>query len=256
MGALMVGVSFAKGMALGLDIPLIEVNHMHAHIMAHFIQKPNQVKPVPSFPFLCLTVSGGHTQLIVVNDYLNFKTLGQTKDDAAGEAFDKGAKMLGLPYPGGPLVDQYAKDGNSSRFSFPVTSMSDYDFSFSGIKTALLYFLRDWVAENPNFINENLNDICASYQCAIIEMLMIKLKKAAHELSVGNIALAGGVAANSALRNALKSLGKKNQWQLFIPDFEYCTDNAAMIAITAHYKYLKGDFCNLDIAPVASLQEL
>jgi N6-L-threonylcarbamoyladenine synthase len=256
MGALMVGVSFAKGMALGLNIPLIEVNHMHAHILAHFIQKPNQEKAVPEFPFLCLTVSGGHTQLILVKDYLDFSILGQTKDDAVGEAFDKGAKMLGLNYPGGPLIDKYAKQGNPTRFPFPITTMPGYDFSFSGIKTALLYFLRDGVKDNPEFIGENLNDICASYQSRLIEMLMQKLKKAVRDFSVNDIALAGGVAANSALRETLNKLGEQNGHRIFIPDFEYCTDNAAMIAITAHHKFLKNEFCNLDVAPVASFTDL
>lgn len=256
MGALMVGVSFAKGMALGLNIPLIEVNHMHAHMLAHFIQKENHDKPAPSFPFICLTVSGGHTQIILVNDYLNFTILGQTQDDAVGEAFDKGAKMLGLPYPGGPLIDQNARDGNPMRFSFPVTTMDGYDFSFSGIKTALLYFIRDKVKDNPGFVQENMNDICASYQSALISMLMIKIRKAVHEFNIRDVALAGGVAANSALRNALKAEGKQNGWHVYIPDFEYCTDNAAMIAITAHYKFLKGEFCNLDVTPVASFSDL
>lgn len=256
MGALVVGVSFAKGLSVGLNVPLIEVNHMHAHILAHFIQKPNENKPVPTFPFLCLTVSGGHTQLILVKDYLDFIFLGQTKDDAVGEAFDKGAKMLGLPYPGGPLIDQHAKSGNPKRFNFPITRLDGFDFSFSGIKTALLYFIRDSLQTNPNFINENIHDICASYQSALIEMLLIKVRKAIKELRIQNVALAGGVAANSALREAVKSEGAKTGCQVFIPDFEYCTDNAAMIAITAHYKYLNGQFCSLDVAPVASFSDL
>ena len=256
MGALMVGVSFAKGMALGLDIPLIEVNHMHAHVLSNFIQKPGDIKPVPSFPFLCLTVSGGHTQIILAKNYLDFTILGQTRDDAVGEAFDKGAKMIGLPYPGGPLIDQYAKQGNPSRYNFPITTMDGYDFSFSGVKTALLYFIRDGVKSNPDFVQVNMNDICASYQYALIKMLITKIQKAAKEYSIQDVALAGGVAANSALRDTLKAAGAKNGWQTFIPDFEYCTDNAAMIAITAHYKYLKGEFCKLDVTPAASLSDL
>jgi N6-L-threonylcarbamoyladenine synthase len=256
MGALMVGLSFAKGMALGLDIPLIEVNHMHAHILANFIQKPGETKAMPSFPFLCLTVSGGHTQIILVKDYLHFTILGQTQDDAVGEAFDKGAKMLGLPYPGGPFVDQHARQGNPGRYNFPVTTMDGYDFSFSGIKTALLYFIRDGAKSNPDFVQQNIKDICAGYQSALIKMLMIKIQKAAREFSISDVALAGGVAANSALRIELTSAGLKNGWRVFIPDFEYCTDNAAMIAITAHYKFLTGEFCNLDVAPVASLSDL
>jgi N6-L-threonylcarbamoyladenine synthase len=256
MGALMVGLSFAKGMSLGLDIPLIEVNHMHAHILANFIQKPGETKAMPSFPFLCLTVSGGHTQIILVKDYLHFTILGQTQDDAVGEAFDKGAKMLGLPYPGGPFVDQHARQGNPGRYNFPVTTMDGYDFSFSGIKTALLYFIRDGAKSNPDFVQQNIKDICAGYQSALIKMLMIKIQKAAREFSISDVALAGGVAANSALRSELTSAGLKNGWRVFIPDFEYCTDNAAMIAITAHYKFLTGEFCNLDVAPVASLSDL
>ena len=256
MGALMVGASFAKGMALALNIPMIEVNHMHAHILAHFIQKPGEIKHVPSFPFLCLTVSGGHTQLIIVQDYLDFKVLGQTQDDAVGEAFDKGAKILGLPYPGGPLIDKAARMGNPLKFSFPITVLDNYDFSFSGIKTALLYFIRDGLKTNPDFIQQNMNDICASYQSSLIEMLMHKIRKAAKEYRIREIALAGGVAANSRLREVLKTFGAEKECKIFIPDFEYCTDNAAMIAITAHYKYLKGEFCNLDVAPVAAFLDL
>ena len=236
-GSLMVGVSFAKGMALALGIPLIEVNHMQAHILAHMIAQDK-----PAFPFLCLTVSGGHTQLVLVKDYLEFEILGQTLDDAVGEAFDKGAKMLGLPYPGGPLIDQYAQSGNANRFSFPVSSMPGLDFSFSGIKTALLYLIRDQIKSNPDFVQENLPDLCASYQRCLIEMLLVKLQRAAKELRIKDIALAGGVAANSGLRTALSIAGLKGGWKIFIPEFQYCTDNAAMIAITAHYKYLKGEF--------------
>jgi N6-L-threonylcarbamoyladenine synthase len=256
MGSLMVGVSFAKGMALSLGIPMIEVNHMHAHILAHFIQTPEADVPTPSFPFLCLTVSGGHTQLILVKDYLGFTVLGQTKDDAVGEAFDKGAKMLGLPYPGGPLIDQYAKSGDVKKFSFPATAMPNYDFSFSGIKTSLLYLIRDGVKGDANFVKSNLPDICASYQHRLIEMLMNKLRKAAADFNINQIALAGGVAANSSLRAAVKKSGSENGWQVFIPEFQYCTDNAAMIAITAHYKYLRGEFCGLEVSPVASFADM
>ena len=250
-GSLMVGVSFAKGMALALGIPLIEVNHMQAHILAHMIAQDK-----PAFPFLCLTVSGGHTQLVLVKDYLEFEILGQTLDDAVGEAFDKGAKMLGLPYPGGPLIDQYAQSGNANRFSFPVSSMPGLDFSFSGIKTALLYLIRDQIKSNPDFVQENLPDLCASYQRCLIEMLLVKLQRAAKELRIKDIALAGGVAANSGLRTALSIAGLKGGWKIFIPEFQYCTDNAAMIAITAHYKYLKGEFCGLDASPVPSFGDL
>jgi N6-L-threonylcarbamoyladenine synthase len=250
-GSLMVGVSFAKGMALSLNIPMIEVNHMQAHILAHFIDEPR-----PSFPFLCLTVSGGHTQLVLVKDYSAFEILGQTLDDAVGEAFDKGAKMLGLPYPGGPLIDKYAQSGNARRFDFPISSMPGWDYTFSGIKTALLYLIRDSVKVNPDFVQQNLADICASYQGSLVEMLMVKLRRAAKELRIKDVALAGGVAANSGLRHAVKAVGEQQGWNVFIPEFQYCTDNAAMIAITAHFKYLRGEFCGMDVSPVASFNDL
>lgn len=252
MGALMVGVSFAKGMALGLNIPLIEVNHLQAHILSHFIPKAEGESLYPDFPFLCLTVSGGHTQLTIVKGYLDMQIIGKTQDDAVGEAFDKGAKMLGLPYPGGPVIDQYAKIGDHSKFPFPVTSMPGYDFSFSGIKTSLLYLIRDQSKSNPDFIDRNLADICAGYQFSLIKMLMGKLQKSAKDLGITDIAIAGGVAANSGLRAALKEKGAEKGWRVFIPEFQYCTDNAAMIAITAHYKYLKGEFCGLEVSPYAS----
>jgi N6-L-threonylcarbamoyladenine synthase len=248
MGSLLVGVSFAKGMALALGIPLIEVNHMEAHVLAHFIHDPK-----PSFPFLCLTVSGGHTQLVKVNDYLDMEVIGETQDDAVGEAFDKAAKIMGLPYPGGPLIDQYAKEGNPKAYSFPDTAMQGLNFSFSGIKTAFLYFLRDRLAEDSDFIEKNRNDICASLQAHLIIMLMQKLKRAASETGIKQIAIAGGVAANSGLRNALREAAEKHRWEIFIPDFEYCTDNAGMIAIAAHHKFLQGKFTTLDVAPLANL---
>lgn len=248
MGSLLVGVSFAKGMALGLNVPLIEVNHMEAHILAHFIQDPK-----PSFPFLCLTVSGGHTQLVLVKDYLDMQVLGETQDDAVGEAFDKAAKIMGLPYPGGPLIDQYAKQGNPDAFSFPETAMPGLNFSFSGIKTGFLYFLRDRTAEDAAFVEKNRNDICASLQKHLINMLMQKLKRAANETGVKQIAIAGGVAANSGLRAAIQEAAQKHRWQTFIPDFQYCTDNAAMIAIASHYKFLSGKFTSMDVAPIANL---
>ncbi len=248
MGSLLVGVSFAKGMALALGIPLIEVNHMEAHVLAHFINDPT-----PSFPFLCLTVSGGHTQLVKVNNYLEMEVIGETQDDAVGEAFDKAAKIMGLPYPGGPLIDQCAKEGNPKAFSFPDTAMKGLNFSFSGIKTAFLYFLRDRVAEDPAFIENNRNDICASLQAQLITMLMQKLKRAAIETGIKQIAIAGGVAANSGLRKAILEAAEKNSWVVFIPDFQYCTDNAAMIAMAAHYKYLQNRFTTLDVAPMANL---
>ncbi len=248
MGSLLVGVSFAKGMALALDLPLIEVNHMEAHVLAHFIQEPK-----PQFPFLCLTVSGGHTQIVLVKDFLDMKVIGETQDDAVGEAFDKAAKMMGLPYPGGPLIDQYAKEGNPNAFKFSQTLMPDLNFSFSGIKTAFLYFLRDRKKEDENFVEKNLNDICASLQRHLVNMLLQKLKFAAQQTGIKEIAIAGGVAANSGLRNTLAQTAKELNWKIFIPEFQYCTDNAAMIAMAAHYKFLAGKFCGLDVAPVPNL---
>jgi N6-L-threonylcarbamoyladenine synthase len=248
MGSLLVGVSFAKGMALALNIPLIEVNHMEAHVLAHFISEPK-----PTFPFLCLTVSGGHTQIVLVEDYLKMRVIGETKDDAVGEAFDKAAKMLGLPYPGGPLIDKYAQLGNPKKFSFGNTVMPDLDFSFSGIKTGFLYFLRDQKKMDESFIDKNINDICASLQYQLVKMLVTKVRLAAKQTGINQIAIAGGVAANSGLRIELKSMAEKENWQVFIPDFQYCTDNAAMIAMAAHYKFLANQFCGLDVAPIANL---
>jgi N6-L-threonylcarbamoyladenine synthase len=248
MGSLLVGVSFAKGMSIALGIPLIEVNHMEAHILAHFIDDPK-----PEFPFICLTVSGGHTQLVLVKDYLNMEILGETQDDAVGEAFDKAAKIMGLPYPGGPLIDRYAKLGNPDAFTFPETSMPGLNFSFSGIKTAFLYFLRDQKEMNPNFVENNLHDICASLQKHLVTMLMQKLKRASQETGIKQIAIAGGVAANSELRRVLELEAKKHRWTTFIPEFQYCTDNAAMIAMAAHFKFLKGRFSSLEVAPIANL---
>lgn len=249
MGALLVGVSFAKSFAYALGIPLIEVNHMQAHILAHFIEDPK-----PKFPFICLTVSGGHTQLVLVEDYLSMKVIGETMDDAVGEAFDKSAKLLGLPYPGGPLVDKYAKEGNPRAFGFPVSDMPGLNFSFSGIKTAVLYFLRDRLKEDPEFIANNMNDICASVQYTLIKMLMLKLKKAAKEYQISEIAIAGGVSANYGLRNELQLLSEIEGWNIYIPKFEYCTDNAAMIAMAAHFKYLNKEFSGLDVVPEARMK--
>lgn len=248
LGSLLVGVSFAKGMALALGLPLVEVNHMEAHILAHFI-----AEPAPSFPFLCLTVSGGHTQLVRVDDHLTMTVIGETRDDAVGEAFDKAAKMLGLPYPGGPLIDQYAALGNPDAYPFPDAAIPGLDFSFSGIKTAFLYFLRDQKEKDPQFVEKHLNDICASVQKQLITMLLRKLRKAAEETGIRQIAIAGGVAANSGLRATLKSYAERYRWQVFIPEFQYCTDNAAMIAMAAHYNYLNGNFSSLDVAPLANL---
>lgn len=249
MGALMVGVSFAKSFAYALKLPLIEVNHMQAHILAHFIEDPK-----PDFPFLCLTVSGGHTQLVLVKDHLDMEVIGETLDDAVGEAFDKTAKLLGLPYPGGPLIDRYAQEGNPRAFDFPVSDMPALDFSFSGIKTAVLYFLRDRLKDDGQFIEKNLSDICASLQYTLIRMLMKKLKKAAKQHHVKELAIAGGVAANSGLRLAVQELASELGGKVYIPKFEYCTDNAAMIAMAAHYKYLKKEFCGLDVSPVARMK--
>jgi len=248
MGSLLVGVSFAKGMALALDLPLIEVNHMEAHVLAHFIDEPK-----PQFPFLCLTVSGGHTQIVLVKDFLDMRVIGETQDDAVGEAFDKAAKMMGLPYPGGPLIDKYAKEGNPNAFKFSQTVMPDLSFSFSGIKTAFLYFLRDRKKEDENFVEKNLNDICASLQRHLVNMLLQKLKLAAQQTGIKEIAIAGGVAANSGLRNAMAQTAQELNWKIFIPEFQYCTDNAAMIAMAAHYKFLAGKFCGLDVAPIPNL---
>ncbi|MFN8347566.1 MAG: tRNA (adenosine(37)-N6)-threonylcarbamoyltransferase complex transferase subunit TsaD [Spirosomataceae bacterium] len=245
LGALLVGASFAKALALGLNIPLIEVHHMQAHVLAHFIEDPT-----PSFPFLCLTVSGGHTQIVLVKSSLEMEIIGETQDDAVGEAFDKTAKLLNLPYPGGPLVDKYAQQGNPLAFSFPLSEMPGLNYSFSGIKTAVMYFLQDKVKTNPHFAEENRADICASIQHTLIKMLLQKLRKAAKQTGISEIAIAGGVSANSGLRKALAEMGEKEQWNVYIPRFEYCTDNAAMIAMAAHFKYEKGEFCEQTVSPL------
>ncbi len=245
LGALLVGASFAKALALGLDIPLIEVHHMQAHVLAHFIEEPR-----PSFPFLCLTVSGGHTQIVLIRSALDMEIIGETQDDAVGEAFDKTAKLLGLPYPGGPLVDKYAQLGDPLAFPFPMSEMPALNYSFSGIKTSILYFLQEKVKHNPDFVIENLNDICASVQYTLIKMLLQKLRKAAKQTGISEIAIAGGVSANSGLRKALHELGDKEGWKVYIPRFEYCTDNAAMIAMAAHFKYENEDFCEQTVSPL------
>jgi N6-L-threonylcarbamoyladenine synthase len=251
LGALMIGTSFAKALALSLNIPLIDVNHMQAHVLAHFIEEPR-----PAFPFLCLTVSGGHTQLVWVKSALNMEIIGETLDDAVGEAFDKTAKLIGLPYPGGPLIDKLAKEGNPDRFSFPMGEMPGLNFSFSGIKTSILYFLQKQVAINPNFIEENKADICASVQKTLIEILLRKVKKAMVQTGCKQIAIAGGVSANSGLRTKIQELGAKQGWEVFIPAFSYCTDNAGMIAMAAHFKAESGEFCGQDVSPLASLSFL
>lgn len=249
LGSLLVGTSFAKAFALANQLPLIEVNHMQAHILAHFI---GDVKP--SFPFLCLTVSGGHTQIVLVKNYFDMEIVGQTTDDAAGEAFDKTAKMLGLPYPGGPLVDKYAQLGNKKAYKFPEPQIPGLDFSFSGLKTSIMYFVRDRLKENPDFLNENLNDVCASVQERIISILLNKMKKASTKYQINTIAIAGGVSANSGLRAALNELAPVLGWEVYIPEFQYCTDNAAMIAIAGYHKYLVKDFVGQDVSPLARMK--
>lgn len=246
LGSLLVGAGFAKSFAQAQNIPLIGVKHIKAHVLAHWIDEPK-----PKFPFLCLTVSGGHTQLVLCHNHLEHKIIGSTKDDAAGEAFDKIAKMLGLPYPGGAVMDKLAKEGNPQRFSFPISDLEGLDYSFSGIKTAVLYFLQRQVKENPQFIEQNINDLCASVQYTIVQTLMKKLKAAAKKLQLNQIGIAGGVSANSFLRSELCNVGKQLNWQTYIPKFEYCTDNAAMIGITAYYQYLEKDFSDLSIVPSA-----
>lgn len=248
MGSLLVGVSFAKALSLSLHIPLIEVNHMQAHVLSHFIDEPR-----PGFPFLCLTVSGGHTQIILVKDYLLMEVLGETQDDAVGEAFDKAAKIMGLPYPGGPIIDKLAREGNPDAFHFSETSMPALNFSFSGIKTAFLYFIRDEIKKDPQFIEKRKNDISASLQRHLVNMLVDKLEVASLETGIKQVAIAGGVSANSGLRKEIESRGEKLGWETFIPEFQYCTDNAAMIAIVAHYKFLNHEFSSLDVSPLARM---
>ncbi len=251
MGSLLVGSSFAKSVALALDIPLIAVNHMQAHILAHFIDEKGFDKP--TFPFLALTISGGHTQIVKVNNYFDMEIIGETTDDAVGEAFDKTAKILGLPYPGGPLVDKYAQLGNSKAFAFTKPKISGLDFSFSGLKTAILYFIQKKKIENPTFIEENLNDICASIQHTIIEILMDKLKLAVKETGINQVAIGGGVSANSGIRKALFEAQEKFGWKTYIPKFEYTTDNAAMIGIVGYQKFLTKNFENTAVVSKARI---
>lgn len=246
IGSLLVGAQFAKSLSLALNIPLIAVHHMQAHVLANLIDDPK-----PSFPFLCLTVSGGHTQIVLCESPQSLQVIGETMDDAAGEAFDKSAKLLGLPYPGGPLIDKYAKNGNPKRFAFPEPQIPGLNFSFSGLKTAILYFLQEHTAKDPDFIQKNLADICASIQHRIVSILLNKLKAASLQTGIKNICIAGGVSANSGLRNAFTEMGEKFKWQTYIPAFQYCTDNAAMIAITAYYKYQAGEFSGLQVSPTA-----
>ncbi len=251
IGALLVGAEFTKSMALAFNKPLIAIHHMQAHVLANLIQPLNGKNKVPSFPFLCLTVSGGHTQIVLCESPLNQKIIGQTLDDAAGEAFDKSAKIIGLPYPGGPLIDKYAKAGQAKKYKFPEPKIDNLNFSFSGLKTAFLYFIRDEKIKNENFVEENLPDICASIQSRIVSILLNKLKKASRETGIKEVCIAGGVSANSGLRDAFEILGKEEGWNTYIPKFEYCTDNAAMIAITAYYKFLDSRFENFSVVPSA-----
>jgi N6-L-threonylcarbamoyladenine synthase len=251
LGSLLVGTSFAKGFAQALDIPLVDVNHLQAHVLAHFISEGKPDEVFPEFPFLCLLVSGGNSQIVHVKSYTDMEIIGQTIDDAAGEAFDKCAKVMGLPYPGGPFVDKLAQTGNKHAFVFNKPQIAAYDYSFSGLKTSFLYLVRDKLKENPDFIAENLNDLCASIQFTIVEILMAKLRKAAKDLHIKQIAVAGGVSANSGLRNAFFDHAAKYNWKVFIPAIGYTTDNAAMIAISGYLKYKDADFCALDKAPFA-----
>lgn len=267
IGSLLVGSQFAKSLALSLDIPLLSVHHMQAHVLANLILPASDSSSIPpaavragyqvdkpyrpEFPFLCLTVSGGHTQIVLCESPLKMKVIGETLDDAAGEAFDKSAKLMGLPYPGGPLIDKFAKEGNPARFSFPEPRIPDLNFSFSGLKTAILYFLQENTAKDPGFIEKNKADICASVQDRIVSILLNKLKKAALQTGIRDLCLAGGVSANSGLRKAFRQMGTSHNWNTFIPPFEYCTDNAAMIAITGHYKYLAGDFSSMSVSASA-----
>lgn len=255
LGSLLVGTSFAKGLSLSTGKPLVEVNHLQGHILSHFIQEPGKEKTLPQFPFLALLVSGGHSQIVRVDDYLKFEVLGHTIDDAVGEAFDKCAKIMGLGYPGGPIVDKLAKEGDPNKFKFAKPHIPELNYSFSGIKTSLLYFLRDQMKENPNFIQENMADICASFQRTLIDILMDKLLKAVKQTGIKQIAIAGGVSANSGLRDRIKSEGEKRGWTTFIPEFKFTTDNAAMIAITGQFKFEKGLTTSLDVAPISRALE-
>ena len=252
MGSLLVGTSFAKSLSLALNIPLLDVNHMQAHILAHFIEEDDFEKP--TFPFLALTISGGHTQIVKVNDFFEMEVIGETLDDAVGEAFDKSAKILGLPYPGGPLVDQYAQKGDPKAFIFPKPKVEGLNFSFSGLKTSILYFIQKQLKENPKFIEENIEDICASIQHTIIKILMDKLKKAVKQTGINQIAIAGGVSANSGIRQTLQNAENKYGWKTYIPKFEYTTDNAAMIAIAGQYKFIAEDFADMGVTAKARIK--
>jgi N6-L-threonylcarbamoyladenine synthase len=253
LGSLLVGTSFAKSLSMALGKPLIDVHHMKAHILAHFIDNEQDNKP--AFPFLCLTVSGGHTQIVQVNSYYDFEILGTTIDDAAGEAFDKCAKIMGLPYPGGPLIDKYAQIGDDKRFQLNKPQVGGFDFSFSGLKTSFLYFIEKEKKKNPQFIDENLNDLCASLQRTIIEILIQKLELASEKTGIKTVAIAGGVSANSGLRNRLKSYEQEKEWKVFIPEFQFCTDNAGMIAVTGYFNYLDNRFVDQSVQASARINE-
>ncbi|MBO5932515.1 MAG: tRNA (adenosine(37)-N6)-threonylcarbamoyltransferase complex transferase subunit TsaD [Bacteroidaceae bacterium] len=255
MGSLLVGTSFAKGFARSLELPMIEVNHLQGHILAHFIKQPGEELETPQFPFLCLLVSGGNSQIVRVDSFNKMEIIGQTIDDAAGEAMDKCSKVMGFGYPGGPIIDKYARLGDAKRFTFSKPNIPGYDYSFSGLKTSFLYNLRDWVKDDPDFIEKNKEDLCASLERTIVEILMKKLKQAAKDTGIKQVAVAGGVSANTGLRNAFMDYSKRFGWKVFIPRFSYTTDNAAMIAVAGHYKYLAGDFCGIDV-PIYSNSRL
>lgn len=254
MGSLLVGTSFAKGFSAALDIPMVDVNHLHAHVLAHFIKEEKEQDTAPSYPFLCLLVSGGNSQIVLVKNYNDMEIIGQTIDDAAGEAFDKCAKVMNLGYPGGPVVDRLAKEGDADRFVLNKPRIAEYDYSFSGLKTSFLYLIRDELKKNPNFIEENKADLCASLQKTIIEVLMDKLHKAAKDLGIKEVAVAGGVSANSGLRSAFEDYSKRYGWKIYIPKFGYTTDNAAMVAMAGYFKYQDKEFATMDLAPYARVE--
>ena len=256
LGSLLVGVSFTKGLSIARNIPMVEVNHLQGHILSHFIDLPDRTLPHPDFPFLCLLVSGGHTQIVRVDSPLEMRIIGTTIDDAAGEAFDKCAKVMGLPYPGGPAIDRLAKEGDPKAFRFARPHVEGYDYSFSGLKTSFLYTLRDAVAKDPEFIERHKADLCASLQTTIVEILLDKLIRASKETGIRDIAIAGGVSANSGLRNGITETGARRGWRTFLPEFKFTTDNAAMIAMAGHYRYRNGEFASLDVSPVARLEDL
>ena len=256
LGSLLVGVSFTKGLSIARNIPMVEVNHLQGHILSHFIDLPDRTLPHPDFPFLCLLVSGGHTQIVRVDSPLEMRIIGTTIDDAAGEAFDKCAKVMGLPYPGGPVIDRLAKEGDPKAFRFARPHVEGYDYSFSGLKTSFLYTLRDAVAKDPEFIERHKADLCASLQTTIVEILLDKLIRASKETGIRDIAIAGGVSANSGLRNGITETGARRGWRTFLPEFMFTTDNAAMIAMAGHYRYRNGEFASLDVSPVARLEDL